>query len=229
MTWNKMKNCLAEFIGTFILVFAGTSAIVVNDLNGGVVTHVGISLVFGLIVLAIIYTIGDISGAHINPAVTIAFWWAGRFPAHQVLPYVISQISGALVASIIVNLQFSGHQTLGATIPIAGQQQAFILETILTFILMLVVINVSTGAKEKGLIAGIAIGSVIATEALFAGPITGASMNPARSIGPAIISGQMQYLWIYLIAPVCGAILAIFSCRFMHEGNCCQPVTSQNR
>jgi len=215
------KKYIAEFIGTFVLVFAGTSAIVVNDMSGGMVTHLGVAIVFGLVVAAMIYTLGDISGAHINPAVTIAFWSAGRLPGNEVLPYIISQVLGAISASTIVYLLFSGHPTLGATLPSGTVSQSFILETLLTFILMLTIINVATGSKEKGIIAGIAIGGVVAFEALFAGPISGASMNPARSIGPALISGRIGALWIYIIAPILGALLAVVCCRCIREKGCC--------
>ena len=218
-----MNKYLAEYIGTFILVFAGTAAIVVNDISGGVISHVGVSAVFGLAVISVIYTFGDISGAHINPAVTLGFWFARRLPAREVLPYIVSQSSGALTASVVVMLLFPGHETLGATIPSGSNIQSFVLEIILTFILMLTIIHVSTGAKEKGLMAGVAIGGVVAFEAMLGGPISGASMNPARSLGPALISGQVESLWIYLIAPVTGAFLAILSCRCTREQPCCGP------
>ncbi len=216
------KKYIAEYIGTFILVFAGTSAIVVNDISGGVVTHVGISLVFGLVVAAMIYTLGDISGAHINPAVTLAFWLAKRFQGKEVLPYLSSQVLGAITASVMVCLLFVGHPTLGSTLPSGTSMQSFILELLLTFILMLTIINVATGSKEKGITAGIAIGSVVGLEALFAGPISGASMNPARSIGPALLSGHITPLWIYILAPIIGACLAIVCCRCIREKDCCR-------
>jgi aquaporin Z len=217
-----LKKCIAEYIGTFILVFAGTSAIVVNDLSGGTITHVGIAMVFGLVVASVIYTIGDISGAHINPAVTIAFWYAKRFPGKAVLPYITSQVLGALSASILVYALFLTHDTLGATVPSGSSSQSFILEVVLTFILMLTIINVAAGAKEKGIIAGVAIGSVVGLLALFAGPISGASMNPARSIGPALISGHLNELWLYIAAPIIGACLAIICCRCIREKECCR-------
>ena len=216
-----MNKYFAEFIGTFILVFAGTAAIVVNDITGGTVSHVGISVVFGLVVTAVIYTFGDISGAHINPAVTIAFWYAKRFSGKLVFPYITSQIGGAILASVMVYVLFNDHDSLGATIPQGSNFQSFVLEIILTFILMLVIINVAIGAKEKGIMAGAAIGGVVCMEALFAGPISGASMNPARSIGPAIVSGQLEHLWLYIIAPVMGACLAILSCACVRS-ECCQ-------
>jgi aquaporin Z len=217
-----VKKYITEYIGTFILVFAGTSAIVVNDLSGGVVTHVGIALVFGLVVAAMIYTLGDISGAHINPAVTLAFWYAKRFQGKEVLPYLLSQILGAITASVVVYLLFVGHPTLGATLPSGPSMQSFALELLLTFILMLTIINVATGSKEKGITAGVAVGSVVGFEALFAGPISGASMNPARSIGPALLSGHIAALWIYVLAPVIGACLAIVCCRCIREKDCCR-------
>ncbi|MEO7298587.1 MAG: MIP family channel protein [Verrucomicrobiota bacterium] len=216
-----MKKNFAEFLGTFALVFAGTGAIVINDVSGGGITHVGIALTFGLIVLAMIYTVGDISGAHLNPAVTVGFWFSGRFPAKQVLPYVTSQIAGALVASGLIRFLFPAHETFGATLPTGSEMQSFVLEMILTFLLMFVILNVSTGAKEKGITAGIALGAVIGLEAMFAGKICGASMNPARSLAPALVSGHFEHLWLYLVAPVLGAALAIFACRGCQEAACC--------
>lgn len=212
---------MAEFFGTFGLVFAGTGAIIINDISRGAVSHVGIGLTFGLIVLAMIYTVGDVSGAHLNPAVTLGFWVARRFPANDLFPYVFSQCIGALSAGMTLRFLFPQQLNLGATVPSIPVLQAFILEIILTFFLMFVILNVSMGSKEKGLMAGIAIGSVIALEALFAGPVTGASMNPARSLGPAIISGQLNGLWIYLSAPVVGAILAVVGCRCVQSDGCC--------
>ncbi|TWT60900.1 MIP/aquaporin family protein [Rubinisphaera italica] len=204
-----MNKYYAEIIGTFALVFAGTGAIVVNDVAGGSITHVGIALTFGLIVMSMIYAIGDISGAHINPAVTIAFWIAGRFELKFVGPYLISQLIGAFAASGLLRVLFLDHVTLGATLPAGPWWQSFIFEIVLTFLLMFVILNVTVGAKEKGIMAGAAIGSVVALEAMFAGPICGASMNPARSIAPAVVSGELQYFWLYLIAPTLGALLAI--------------------
>ncbi|OGQ10307.1 MAG: aquaporin [Deltaproteobacteria bacterium RIFCSPLOWO2_12_FULL_43_16] len=216
-----MKKYLSELIGTYGLVFCGTGAIIINDITGGAVTHAGIAATFGLIVMAMIYAFGDISGAHINPAVTIAFWFSGRFPGKEVLPYAISQLIGALLASGTLKALFPGHLTLGATIPSGSATQSFFLELILTFFLMLVIINVSTGSKEKGVMAGIAIGSVVLLEAMFAGPICGASMNPARSIAPALLSGQIQHLWVYITAPLAGAALAILGCKGVKDKECC--------
>jgi aquaporin Z len=222
-----MKKLVAEFIGTFALVFAGTGAIIINDLRNGSITHVGIALTFGLIVLAMIYTVGDVSGAHLNPAVTSAFWLSGRFAGQQVLPYAIAQCLGAIAASGILRFQFPAHTTLGATLPSGSDMQSFVLELILTLLLMFVILNVSAGAKEKGVTAGIAIGAMIGLEAMFAGPICGASMNPARSLAPAIVSGHLEHLWIYLAAPVIGACLAVFACRGCQDRSCC-PITSKS-
>jgi aquaporin NIP len=216
-----MKKSFAEIFGTFALVFAGTGAIVINDASGGAITHVGIALTFGLIVLAMIYTVGDVSGAHLNPAVTIGFWAARRMPSREVPAYLFSQITGAVLASALLRVLFPNDKLLGATLPAGSDMQSFILEAVLTFILMLVILNVSTGAKEKGNTAGIAVGAVIALEAMFAGPICGASMNPARSLAPALVSGHFEHLWIYLTAPPLGACAAMFACRCIREKDCC--------
>jgi len=223
-----VKAYISELIGTFALVFVGTGAIIINDISGGIISHVGIALTFGLIVMSMIYSLGGISGAHINPAVTLGFWVAGRLPNHKVLPYIASQCIGALLASIILLILFPQHSTLGATLPSGSILQTFILEIILTFFLMFVIINVSTGAKEKGLMAGAAIGATVALGSLFAGPISGASMNPARSLGPAIVSGQIPELWIYIIAPLIGAYLGILCCKCVQERGCCSRLQEQD-
>ncbi len=216
-----LKKLHAEFIGTFALVFAGTGAVVINDVSAGSITHVGIAITFGLVVLAMIYAVGDISGAHFNPAVTSAFWLAGRLPGRTVIPYMLSQALGALTASTVLHFLFPAHPALGATLPAGTDAQSFVLELILTFILMFVILNVSTGAKEKGITAGIAVGAVIGLEAMFAGSICGASMNPVRSLAPALISGHLEHLWIYLTAPFAGAWLAILACRGCQDATCC--------
>jgi aquaporin NIP len=216
-----MKRLAAEFIGTFGLVFAGTGAIVIDEVSGGAITHVGIALTFGLIVLAMIYTFGDISGAHLNPAVTLGFWTARRMSIRDALSYAVSQLAGAIVASASLRFLFPQNKLLGVTLPAGPASQSFVLEFILTFLLMLTILNVSTGAKENGITAGIAVGSVIALEAMFAGPICGASMNPARSFAPALISGHFESLWIYLTAPPLGACVATLACRCVREKGCC--------
>ena len=216
-----MKKLLAECFGTFCLVFAGTGAIVINDVSGGTVTHVGVAITFGLIVMSMIYAVGDISGAHLNPAVTIGFFVAKRLDGKEVLPYIGSQLVGAFLASGLLRVLFLEHGKLGATLPAGPAWQSFVLEVILTGILMYVILSVSTGAKEKGITAAIAIGGVVGLEAMFAGPITGASMNPARSIGPAVVSGHLEHLWVYIAAPVLGAGLAVIGCHCTRETGCC--------
>lgn len=222
MPHTTTKTWLAEFLGTFLLVLAGTAAIIINDISAGAITHVGIAMVFGLVVAAMIYTFGDISGAHLNPAVTLGFYYARRFPGKQVMPYVISQCLGAICASLILHLLFPDHSSLGATLPRGEVAQSFMLEMIITFMLMMTIIQVATGAKEMGNVAGIAIGGVVACAALFAGPISGASMNPARSLGPALITGNLAVMWLYILAPTLGSLLAIVSCRCVREKNCCR-------
>ena len=210
-----MKKYFAEFIGTFALVFCGTGAIVINQESGGSVTHVGIAFTFGLIVMVMIYALGTVSGAHFNPAVTIAFTVAKRFPTREVLPYILSQLAGAFIGSLVLHFLFPVNELLGTTLPVGSATQSFVLETLLTFFLMLVIIQVSTGSKEQGMFAGLAIGSTVLLEAMFAGPICGASMNPARSIAPAIISENLQHLWLYIVAPIVGAALAVLVWRVL--------------
>ncbi len=204
-----MKRYFAEAIGTFALVFAGTGAIVINDVTGGGVTHVGIALTFGLIVMAMIYAVGDVSGAHLNPAVTVGFVVARRLSPRYLAPYILSQIVGSTLASTSLLCMFGNRVSLGATEPLGSPWQSFALEAVLTGILMFVILCVSTGPKEVGTMAGIAIGGVIGLEALFAGPICGASMNPARSLAPAIVSGHLASLWVYVTAPFLGSIIAV--------------------
>lgn len=204
-----MNRLLAELLGTFCLVFAGAGAIVVNQTTGGAVTHVGVALTFGLVVMAMIYAFGEISGAHLNPAVSIGFACAGRFPARDVPMYVAAQLVGAFAASALLQILFPINETLGATLPVGAPWRSLILEMVLAFMLMLVILSVSSGPKERGIIAGIAVGGVVGLEALFAGPISGASMNPARSLAPAVVSGLLDNAWIYIVAPISGAVLAV--------------------
>ena len=216
-----MKKLTSEFLGTFCLVFVGTGAIIVNNASGGAVSHVGIALTFGLIVLAMIYTLGEISGAHLNPAVTLGFWAARRMDKRLVAPYIAAQCAGAIAASLVLRLLFPLDVGLGRTLPAGAASQSWVLELILTAILMFVVLGVSTGAKEKGITAGLVIGAVIGLEALFAGPISGASMNPARSLAPALVSLHGSSLWIYGSAPIAGAWLGVVACRCVREEGCC--------
>lgn len=203
-----MKKYLSEFIGTFALVFCGTGAIIVNEQSNGSLGLVGIALTFGIIVSAMIYVFGNISGTHINPSVTIALMVGKLTTIKDASYYIFAQISGALLASILLQFMFSENVTLGATIPSGKLLQSFILEFILTFFLMLTILGV-TSKKEFSNIAGLIIGIVVTGIILFAGPISGGSFNPARSLAPAIVSGNFSAIWIYITAPTLGAILAM--------------------
>ncbi|MEO0476389.1 MAG: MIP family channel protein [Planctomycetota bacterium] len=210
----QINKLIAEAFGTFCLVFAGCGAMVVNEVTGGAIGHAGVALTWGLIVMAVIYAIGEVSGAHINPAVTIGFWLAREFPGARVLPYIVAQVIGALLAAGVLRALFPTSETLGATIPhdMGLVWQSFALELLLTLILMFVILCVAIGSKESGLMAGIAIGATVGLEAMFAGPICGASMNPARSLGPAVVSANadaLTSLWAYLVATPIGAALAV--------------------
>lgn len=211
-----MKRYWAELVGTYILVFAGCGAIVVESLTGAM-GHVGIALVFGLVVTAVIYTFGHVSGAHINPAVTISFTFTKELSIKEAFNYILFQLIGAILAVLSLLLLFLEEAKsikalayYGATLPRGSWYQSFIFELILTFILMLVIYGSAIHGKAIKSFAGIAIGFTVGVEAMFAGPITGASMNPARSIAPALISGNVSDLWIYIIAPILGALLAGF-------------------
>ena len=210
-----MKKYAAESIGTFALVFCGTGAITVNEVTGGSVTHIGISITFGLIVMAMISALGDISGAHLNPAVSFAFWTQKKLSLEVFLKYSFSQCTGALVASGVLKLLFPASKLLGTTLPRGTNFQSFVLEIVLAFLLLLVIGQLTN--KEKSGIAGIVIGSVVLLEAMFAGPITGASMNPARSMAPAIISGNTQALWVYLLAPFIGGYFGLMTSAFIQN------------
>ena len=211
-----MKKYWAEFLGTFMMVFTGTGAIIINDLYGSV-SHLGIGLTFGLVVMAVIYSIGSISGAHINPAVSIAFWVSKRFETKEVLPYIGFQLLGAFLASLFLKVMFPEHKFLGSTVPVDSWQQSFVLEFILTFILMFVILLLSKGSKEVGVMTGLVIGSVVALEAIFAGPVSGASMNPARSIAPAVVSGHLTHLWLYVVATTLGAIASVYAVKLIKD------------
>jgi len=213
-----MRKYIAELTGTFIMVFCGTGAMIADQQSGGAVTHVGVAITWGLVVMSMIYALGDVSGAHMNPAISIGFVVAKRFPLKSLPPYIIAQVVGALLASLVLRLLFPTSPLLGATLPAGSEMQSFVLEFFLTFLLMLVVMAVAHGSKEQGQFAGLAIGAVVGLEAMFAGPICGASMNPARSFAPAIVSGHPEHLWLYIVAPVAGAVLAIPVWRYLIAG-----------
>jgi len=204
-----MKNYIAELIATYFLVFCGTGAIVINDVSGGVVMQNGIAISFGVIVTVMIFAFGRSSGAHMNPAVSIALASVKLFPKKEVIPYILAQLAGAVLASITLKGLFASNEFLGSSLPFDDSAlTAFILEFILTFLLMLVILFTTQGRKTEQYFAPIAIGLTVLMEAQFAGPICGASMNPARSFGPAIISGHTEHLWVYLLATTLGAIVA---------------------
>jgi aquaporin Z len=208
------REAVAEGVGTFILVFAGTGAVMVNQISNGAVTHLGVSLVFGAVVAALIYTLGHTSGAHFNPAVTLAFWVSGFFPRRNLLAYVLAQCLGAIAASALLLLSLGRIGNLGATLPLEDNWlQSLVLETVLTFILMFVILGSGLDRRAPIGFAGVAIGLTVGLEAAFMGPITGASMNPARSLGPALVSGIWQHHWLYWIGPILGAQLAVWMYR----------------
>ncbi|MBE9118892.1 aquaporin [Lusitaniella coriacea LEGE 07157] len=213
------QEALAEGISAFALVFAGTGAIIVNRVTDGALTHLGVSFVFGAVVAAMIYATGHISDAHINPAVTLGFWASGFFPGSKVLPYIVAQCTGAIAASTLLLLTFGFTANLGATLPLNGNWlQSLILETVLTFILMFVILGSGLDRRAPIGFAGLAIGLTVGLEAACMGPITGASMNPARSLGPALVGGIWQHHWVYWVAPIAGAQLAVMAYRHLSRG-----------
>lgn len=216
------RRLFAEVFGTFVLVFAGTGAIVFDSVNPGKIGHLGVALTFGLVVLAMVYAVGSVSGAHINPAVTVGLWAARRIPGRQVLPFVAAQLVGAFAASGLLLAMYPDHPTLGATLPHGPAWHSFVLEVLLTAILVFVVLAVSIAEPNIRVLGGVIVGAVIALEALFAGPISGASMNPARSLAPAVASGSVQHLWVYLVAPLLGAAVAVPTCAVIQQPGCCR-------
>lgn len=206
--YNRINKYLAELIGTFGLVFCGTGAIIVNQEYSSALGHAGVAIAWGLAVTVMIYCFGSISGAHLNPAVTLSLWMGKLFPFKDVIPYISGQLLGAITASALLKFLFPFNETLGSTLPSGSVWQSFIFEFLMTFFLMLTIFKVAIENENTKPLAGIIIGLVILLEAMFGGPVSGASMNPARSIGPAIISGHMQHLWIYITAPIPGALAA---------------------
>jgi aquaporin NIP len=204
----------AEAIGTFALVFAGAGAIMVDEKTGEL-GHVGVALTFGLVIMAMIYAVGHISGAHFNPAVSFAFALTRHFPWSHALAYWAAQVSAALAAALLLRASLGNVANVGATLPSGSDGQAFLWETVLTFFLMFVIMAVATDTRAVGEAAALAIGGTVALDALFGGPITGASMNPARSAGPAIAAGELSDLWIYVAAPLVGASLAALAYQLL--------------
>jgi MIP family channel proteins len=210
-----MHRLLAEYIGTFALVFAGTGAIVIDAETGGGVGHIGIGLTFGLVIMVMIYAVGHISGAHFNPAVTLGFAVGRHFSWALVPRYWAAQLLGAVTASLLLRAMFGDTANLGATLPYGSAQQSFVLEAVLTFLLMFVITSVATDVRAVGQAAAIAIGGTIGLEALFAGPISGASMNPARSLAPALVSWTWTDQWLYVLGPALGAIAGVIAYQFV--------------
>lgn len=214
-----VRASLAEAVGAFALVFAGTGAIMIDTATGGGVTHVGIGLTFGLVIFVMISAVGHISGAHFNPAVTLAFAVARHLPWRRVGPYLIAQCSGALMASLLLRAMFGNLAHLGATLPRGSDGQSLVLEAVLTFFLMFVITAVATDTRAVTQTAALAIGGTVGLEALFAGPISGASMNPARSLAPALVSGTGASLWLYIVGPVIGAVAGAWAYRLISAGD----------
>jgi aquaporin NIP len=209
---NLARRAAAESIGAFALVFAGCGAIVTEATDPGSLGSVGIAFVFGLIVMVMVYATGHLSGAHLNPAVTVAFTATRHFPRKEAAVYVIAQATGAILgAALLAAVWPSQPAALGTTLPSVGTGSAFVYELTLTAFLMFVIMAVATDTRAVGAAAAIAIGGTVGLDALFGGPITGASMNPARSLGPALVSGELHDLWLYLVAPTLGAALGAFA------------------
>ena len=216
--WNWAPY-LGEGIGTFGLVFAGCGAIVINKLSGGQVTHVGVGLVFGLIITVMIYALGHVSGAHFNPAVTLGFVLVRHFPLRRLFGYWIAQLAGAILAAACLRLLLGDVANLGATVPAGsgGAWQSFGLEALLTFFLMFVIMAMATDTRAVGQAAALAIGATVGLEAIFAGPISGASMNPARSLGPALVGWTWTAQWVYVLAPLVGAVVGAYVYRLLRD------------
>ena len=216
------QRLLAEAVGTFALVLVGTGAIAVDFATGGAVTAVGVALAFGLVVMVVIYALGDVSGAHLNPAVSAGFFMANRLSGREAAGYMASQCAGAVAASLAIRGLFPEDPTLGATLPSVAPASAFLVEIAITALLAFVIFHVVARGSDAASISGLAIGSTVALAAIFAGPLTGASMNPARSLGPALVSGRLGDLWIYWTAPFVGAVLALWGCRWTRGADCCR-------
>jgi MIP family channel proteins len=209
-----LRRALAELIGTFALVFAGAGAVMV-DARTHALGHIGVAISFGLVIMVMIYAVGHVSGAHFNPAVTFAFALSRHFPWPRVLAYWGAQLAGALLAAVLLRGSLGNVADVGATLPSGSQGQSFLWELVLTFFLMFVITAVATDTRAVGEAAAIAIGGAVGLDAMFGGPISGASMNPARSLGPALVSGDLHAVWIYVLAPLIGAAAGALIYRFV--------------
>ena len=203
-----MKRYVAEMVATFFLIFCGTGAMVINTESQGAISHFGVATAWGLIVMIMIFAYGRISGAHMNPAVTITLVLLKLHPKKEIFPYLGAQLTGAFAASMVMRALFPENELLGSSLPQGSEMQSFVLEFILTFMLMIVILLTSQGRKIEQYFAPIAIGTTVGLEALYAGPICNASMNPFRSLAPAVVSGHMEHLWLYLVATTLGAMTA---------------------
>jgi MIP family channel proteins len=201
-----------------MLVVIGPGAAAVNLHTQGAVSHVGVALSFAFVILSGVYALGHISGAHFNPAVTAGFWLGGRFPRRDVIPYMLAQLTGATAGGILLRQLLGADARAAATVPTIPQASAFVLETVLTFFLMLVVMAVATDHRVASPAAGLAVGLTVGFDALMGGPLSGASMNPARTFGPAVATGVWTAHWLYWLAPLLGAGLGVFTYGYLRKG-----------
>ena len=216
MNRELLRAMTAEAIGTFALIFAGCGAIMV-DARTGALGHVGVAISYGLVIMVMIYAVGHISGAHFNPAVTLAFATSRHFPVGRVPAYWAAQLAGATAAALVLRGSLGDVAHVGATLPAGSGGQAFLWEAVLSFFLMFVIMAVATDTRAVGEAAAIAIGATVGLDAMFGGPITGASMNPARSLGPAIAAGYLGSIWVYLTAPPLGAVVAAATYKLLRD------------
>jgi MIP family channel proteins len=227
MAFGSLRVLVAEAIGTFALVFAGAGAIMVDSTTGAL-GHVGVAITFGLVIMVMVYALGHVSGAHLNPAVTFAFALTRHFPWPRAVAYWTAQVAGAIAAAFLLRASLGDIANVGATLPSGSEAQSFLWEVVLTFFLMLVIMAVATDTRAVGEAAAIAIGGTVGLDAMFGGPISGASMNPARSIGPALASGDLHALWLYIVAPLVGASLGALAYQFMRaEPSGTRPVEAE--
>jgi MIP family channel proteins len=218
MSSRLASSLAAELIGTFALVFAGCGAIMV-DAKTQALGHVGVAITFGLVIMVMIYALGHVSDAHFNPAVTFAFALGRHFPWPHVALYWTAQVTGALVAAALLRASLGDIANVGATLPAGSDAQSFLWETVLAFFLMLVIMAVATDTRAVGEAAAIAVGGTVGLDAMFGGPVSGASMNPARSLGPALVSGELDALWVYLTAPLLGAALGALAYQLLRTND----------